>query len=120
AKRIGEGDLTQRADVHTGDEIETMAVAFNTMAQQLQTLVEAERQTKDSLQTAVQNYTAFAGSLAQGDLTVRLHANGRDDLGSLTQNLNGMAHSLGDLSRQVRDGVQGIGSATAEILATVS
>jgi len=36
AERIGAGDLTGRIEVHTGDELETLANRFNTMAAQLQ------------------------------------------------------------------------------------
>ena len=61
AERLGEGDLTGRAEVRSGDEIGALARAFNTMAERLQLLV-----------------------------------------------------------KQSSEGVQGIGSATAEILATVS
>jgi methyl-accepting chemotaxis protein len=120
AQRLAQGEMAARVTAVSDDEAGQVGRAFNHMAEQLQTLVEAERKTTDSLQTAVRDYTAFAGKLAQGDLTVRLSTNGRDELGSLTENLNGMALGLSDLSRQVRDGVQGISSATAEILATVS
>ena len=75
ARGLAANDLSQRAVVHTGDEIEHLANSFNTMAQQLQDGAAAERQLKDGLRAAV------------GDLV---------------------------------GGVAGIGSATAEILATVS
>ena len=120
ARGLAANDLTQRAVVHSGDEIEHLANSFNSMAQQLQARVEAERQLKDSLQAAVREYTAFSARVAQGDLSTRLGVNGTSEFTALTDNLNHMAQGLGDLSRQVRDGVAGISSATAEILATVS
>ena len=36
AERLGEGDLSQRIAVHTGDEIETLADRFNQMASRIQ------------------------------------------------------------------------------------
>ena len=36
AQRLGDGDLSQRIDVRTGDEIETLARRFNTMASRIQ------------------------------------------------------------------------------------
>ncbi len=36
AQRLGEGDLSQRINVRTGDEIETLAQRFNTMAGRIQ------------------------------------------------------------------------------------
>jgi signal transduction histidine kinase len=38
ATRLGEGDLETRIDVHTGDEVETLANEFNHMAAELQEL----------------------------------------------------------------------------------
>jgi signal transduction histidine kinase len=35
AERLGAGDLSQRVDIHTGDEIETLADRFNQMAQRI-------------------------------------------------------------------------------------
>ena len=120
AERLTAGDLTQRAEVHTGDEIEQLAGAFNTMADRLQEMVEAERRARERLQAAIHEYSAFADALAQGDLTRRLTAGDSDELGALTGNLNAMSGSLGELSGEVRKGAQSIGAASAEILATVS
>jgi methyl-accepting chemotaxis protein len=120
ARGLAADDLTQRAVVRTGDEIEHLANSFNVMAQKLQERIEAERHLKEALQAAVRDYMAFSGKVADGDLSARLIVNGSAEFTSLTDNLNHMALGLGDLSRQVREGVSGISSATAEILATVS
>ena len=120
AEDFSEGDFTQRATVHTGDEVERLARAFNIMADRLQAMVVAERQATERLQTAIHEYAAFADAVARGDLTLRLSARGDDELAALASNLNTMSASLGDLSGQVRNGVRGISAASAEILATVS
>ena len=120
AEQLAAGDLTQRAIVHTGDEIEQLAQGFNVMADRLQEMVEAERRAKERLQAAIHEYSAFADTLAQGDLTRRLAARDSDELGALAGNLNAMSASLGELSGEVRKGAQSIGAASAEILATVS
>ena len=120
ASGLAADDLTQRAVVHTGDEIEHLANIFNSMAQKLQERMEAEKQLKEGLQAAVRDYMAFSGRVAEGDLSARLNVNGSAQFTALTDNLNHMALGLSDLSRQVREGVTGISAATAEILATVS
>lgn len=51
AERIGAGKLDQRIDVHTGDELEGLAIQFNSMAEQL-------RQSYDVLEHKVQERTA--------------------------------------------------------------
>jgi signal transduction histidine kinase len=43
AERIAEGDLTARADVSGGGEIEELAEAFNTMAERVEGVVESQR-----------------------------------------------------------------------------
>ena len=53
ARGLAANDLTQRAVVHSGDEIEHLADSFNRMAQKLQDGAEAERQLKDGLRSAV-------------------------------------------------------------------
>ena len=53
AERLGAGDLSQRIDIHTGDEIETLADQFNQMAEKIRESYETleakvEARTKDS------------------------------------------------------------------------
>jgi methyl-accepting chemotaxis protein len=120
AQGLASGDLAQRADVHSGDEIELMAEGFNRMAERLQAMVGTERHLKESLQRAVSEYKTLAERVAQGDLTVRLTADGTDELGTLGLHLNSTVESLRDLVRQVREGAASITSAAAEILAAVT
>ena len=67
AERLGAGDLSQRLDIRTGDEIETLAVRFNQMAERIkesyQTLeAKVEARTRD-LNEALQQQTATADVL---------------------------------------------------------
>lgn len=117
AQALASGNLSQRAQVKSNDEVGALAMAFNTMAEQLQL---AERKAAEQLQAALSEYSHFAARVAQGDLTTRLQRNGNEDLGALADNLNTMVTGLGDLSKQIRDSAQGIGAATSEILAAVS
>jgi methyl-accepting chemotaxis protein len=58
--------------------------------------------------------------LAANDLSQRAEVRSGDEVEALANGFNTMAGSLGGLSRQVADGAQSIGAATADILATVS
>lgn len=120
AQGLATGDLSQRADVRSGDEIEQMADAFNSMAERLQQMVEDEREAKEALEAAVGEYSSFAAKVAQGDLTVALSANGNGELAKLTEDLNRMVAGLAELSGQVRSGTHSIGAAATQILAAVS
>ncbi|MGA8712519.1 MAG: cache domain-containing protein, partial [Roseiarcus sp.] len=64
AEKLGAGDLTQRLDIHTGDEIETLADRFNQMAGRIQESYETleakvEARTRD-LNESLQQQTATA------------------------------------------------------------
>jgi len=61
-------------------------------------------------------YLSFAGQVAQGNLTARLHPKGSDELGLLGEHLNSMAHNLSDMAEEIRRGAQHIALSTAEIL----
>jgi len=67
AERLGAGDLSQRIDIHTGDEIETLADQFNQMAGKIRESYETleakvEARTKD-LNESLQQQTATADVL---------------------------------------------------------
>jgi len=120
ATLMAAGDLSQRVEVHTGDEIEELANAFNTMADNLQARVEAEENNSASLQHAVATYSIFADRVASGDLTARIDGRFEGELAQLAEQLNELVIHLAELSLDLRTGTQGIGAAATEILATVS
>jgi methyl-accepting chemotaxis protein len=68
----------------------------------------------------LREYSAFAGRVANGDLTARVSTSGAPELRELSGHLNDMAVNLRHLSTEVRGGAQGVGAAATEILATVS
>jgi methyl-accepting chemotaxis protein len=68
----------------------------------------------------VRRFSAFASKVAEGDLTVRVDADGRDEFAELGGHLNQMVENLSSLSGQVLSGAESISSSASEILATVS
>ncbi len=120
ATRLAQGDLSQRVTVRTGDEIETLATAFNTMAERLQERVAAEEQARATLQSAVNAYSAFTSRVATGDLTAHIDGQFQGDLAVLAQQLNEMVASLAELAGELRSGTHSISTAATEIFATVS
>lgn len=120
ALELAAGKADARADVRSNDEIGDVARSFNEMADRLAAAGEQERHIREVLEAAVAEFSDFASRVAQGDLTVRVSSNGNESLGNLSGNLNAMVGALAELAGQVREGVQGISSASSKILAAVS
>jgi len=117
ARAVAAGDLSQRAEVRSRDEVGVMAESFNLMTEQLQSTLEEERRNREELERAVRGYVAFADEVAEGNLTVMLPVESdNEQLVHLSTNLNQMVESLSGLAVQVRQGAEAIGSSTAQIL----
>ena len=117
ARAVAAGDLSQRAEVRSRDEVGVMAESFNLMTEQLQATLEEERHNREELERAVRDYVAFADEVAEGNLTVMLPVESdNEQLVHLSTNLNQMVESLSGLAAQVRQGAEAIGSSTAQIL----
>jgi len=69
---------------------------------------------------AVSKISAFAGQVAQGDLTERLNATSRDEFGQLSDTLDQMVENLAAMSGQMLENAQAVSSSASEILATVN
>jgi methyl-accepting chemotaxis protein len=123
--RIGSGDLDHRIYTGTKDELAELASGFNSMAANLQRMVETERATQTALETAVTEYMQFVEQVSGGNLTARLELDNHtaadsvvsDDLYQLGTNLNGMVDSLSRIAHFIREASAGVINATAEIQA---
>lgn len=78
-------------------------------------------QSKQAIETAVDEYNHFIERVASGDLAARLSiSNSHDALSTLGHNLNGMVESLTRITNQIRDASANISIGAAEILAATS
>ena len=68
----------------------------------------------------VADYSTFAGTVAEGDLTARLEVSGGDELADLGRHLNDMVEGLARVSGQVREGAATLSSSSTEILAAAN
>ena len=120
AAALAEGDFSQRADARSRDEVGVLADAFNAMADQLQAMMEAEREANRVMQEWIADQELFVQRVGSGDLTVRLQPSGDGQLDAVGTRLNTMVGSLGEMSGRVREAASSMSAATSEILAAVS
>ena len=62
----------------------------------------------------------LAEAVAQGDLTVKFDINQKDETGQLAEALKNMVLNLKNITSEIRNGVNILGSSSAEILSTVT
>ena len=108
------------AGVRFGLALRRMTALTEERHRELEYSAETERASKETLQAAVRDYTAFAARVADGDLTATVSADGSPELAELADSLNTMVSGLAEISREIQGGVHEIGDSTTEILSAVS
>jgi methyl-accepting chemotaxis protein len=108
------------AGVRFGLALKRLNALTDERHRQLAESAEIERASREALQSAVRDYSNFAVKVADGDLRATVSANGSDDLRGLSESLNSMVDGLAQISGHIQAGAQGIGTSTAEILASVN
>src|SRR3546814_7859353 len=61
--------------------------------------------------------TQIARQIATGDLTIRIDANRKDDIGHLLTAINGIGQGLANVIWNIRNGTETLGTATSAIAA---
>lgn len=116
--KAAKGDLTGRVDFSDQGAIGELANGLQTMIDNLNEMVEERRHTVEELRRKVDLILEGVTKAAGGDLTVKLHIAGDDELGQLARGVQSMIDSLNFLVAQVqRSGIQVTSSAT-QIAAT--
>jgi methyl-accepting chemotaxis protein len=125
ARKVRDGDLSQRARVPGTDEIAELAAALDEMTDQLAKRIQREREATEReargramLADAVEVYGAFVERVARGELNAALTKPDHDELGQLGDNLEAMARGLRTMTLRIHETVNALASATAEILTT--
>jgi methyl-accepting chemotaxis protein len=120
ADALAAGDLACRVGEAGNDEIARLGRAFNAMAVRLEETIQADTRRRETLQSAVEQCSAFSAKVAAGDLTARISPDGDSELNRLYANLNGMVSDLGTISRSVLRQANEIGQASSGVLAAVN
>ncbi len=118
-QRVAAGDADTRISSRALKEFHTLANAFNTMTQQIQDIIERERQAAEDIKGKVELIQEVVAMAAEGDLTGQIMVyRDQDIISELAAGIQQMLDSLNSLVARIQQsGVQVTSSAT-EIAAT--
>ena len=120
SKRVGQGDLSQLAQVSSNDEIGTLASNFNGAVLQLREVEkrnEEERQQSAELQANVSAFLDVAMDIAEGDFTKRGNVS-EDVLGNIVDAINLMVEEVAHLLSQTQNAASSVNEGASEMIAT--
>jgi methyl-accepting chemotaxis protein len=114
AESLGRGDLSQRAQVNTGDELGQLGDTLNRTIDRLQGLVQSESD-REKMQDQIMDLLTIVSTAAEGDLTVKAEVTA-DSLGSVADAFNLMIAGLMSLVTQASNVAIEIQRSTSGIL----
>jgi len=114
AEALGRGDLSEKANVKTGDELGQLGDTLNRTIDRLQGLIQTESD-RDKMQHQVMDLLSVVSTAAEGDLTVKAEVTA-DALGSVADAFNLMIAGLMSLVTQASNVAAEIQRSTSEIL----
>lgn len=112
--RVAEGDFTARADIQTGDELETLSNAFNGLLDdRLSALAKAEKE-NEMLNNSIIELLKASFQLSQRDLTVQVPVT-EDVTGPLADAINQMATETSKVLLNVRRITEEVETASQQV-----
>lgn len=117
AQRVGEGDLSQTANITTRDEIGRFAASFNTMIVRLRDMVKTEEEAAQGrrLQANIGQFLTTIREMAQGNLTLRGEVTA-DVLGNVVDSVNLLAEEVGGTIAEVRRAALQVAGSSQEMI----
>ena len=114
--RVANGDFTARADVHTGDELETLGNTFNGLLEDRFTALTKAATENDELNNSIIKLLKAAFQLSQRDLTVQVPVT-EDVTGPLADAINQMATETSKVLLNVRHVAEEVVDASIQVKA---
>lgn len=109
-RRIREGDTQARATITGRDEIAIVAIAMNSMLENIVQLIQVTQHQHDHLQSQVEKLVSEVSGVGEGDLRIQAEVTS-DTLGVLADSFNYMVEELSTLVVRVKMVAQEVGSA---------
>lgn len=94
SRELSRGHFGVRARVHSNDEVGILANSLNTMAGQIETMVDKEKTAREKLQRRVSGLLDFTDRVVGGELSGQAEAGEDDEMGRLTLAVNEMVRHL--------------------------
>ena len=115
-QRVAAGDMTARAQVTSGDEMQTLGSAFdNLLDDRIANLTKAEKE-NDQLNNSVIMVLQSVSQISQRDLTVRAPVT-EDVIGTVADSINQLTDETGRLLSSVRRIAGEVGAASGQVTA---
>ncbi len=113
----GEGDLTRRLEVNSGDEIAVLAQWFNTFMEKLHTLVGDININLSSLRTSADYFSSVSESMSKGSDDA---SNMSNTVAAAAEEMSANMSAVAAASEQAATNVSVVASATEEMNSTVN
>jgi methyl-accepting chemotaxis protein len=139
AKKVSEGDYSVLINVKSANEVGSLANAFNIMVGNIRSSIENINKMSDESKNAAQKaneakaaaeeqskYLAESvnemleaiNKFSNGDLTVALHTNRKDDIGRMFEGFNKAVENIRSMLERINEAVSSTASASSQISAS--
>ena len=115
--KVRAGDLDNRVNVISNDEVGQLATGFNSLLDRLQGTLTSVQSERDDLQVAIANLLDEVSDVAEGDLTIEADISS-DSTGAIADSINYMLEQLRTIILQVKETTLAVSSSATEIQAT--
>lgn len=113
----GEGDLTQRLDIHSEDEVGDMAQSFNIFIQKLQQMISAVAEKSEALNAASEEMADLSKQFTTGADNMLMKSN---TVAAATEELSSGVESIADAMSHASSNINTVVTSTEEMATTVT
>lgn len=118
-KEAASGNLTQRVDIKSGDDLEKLGTRLNQMIDSLAEIMGREKKIKDHMQVSIAKLLDLVRAVEKGDLTKQIVVEANDEIGQIFTALNNLVQSLRQMVQELQQATNKV-IASGKELSTIS
>jgi methyl-accepting chemotaxis protein len=118
-KEAAGGNLNQRVDIKSGDDMEKLGLGLNQMIDSLSGLIAREEKIKSNMQVSIAKLLALVKAVEKGDLTQQITIDSNDEIGQIFKALNNLVGSLRQMVKELQQATNKVMVSSKE-LSTIS